>query len=192
MPRKYSYKPKAVRIKLTRLKLVAFVCVVTLVCILFLYRESIRSLMPLTEINYFGVELKFRTDLRKANQIVVYPNEKALVDLLMDPSIRKVSIGFVNTTQNNLTAVEGFEISYKLKIAYLVNGYNVEIVGRELESYSERGKLREPLIILVPPVDANETSVRVSEFTVYVSGLTKKEFDLAADKLLIVVMGIKV
>jgi hypothetical protein len=107
------------------------------------------------------------------------------------PFVADLTIAFQNTSQNNLVGVEAYEIAYKMRTAYLALNRNINITPRLADS-TAYGTQENPVVFLVPPILANETSVRVTNFTVVISARTPKEFDLATDKFLMVAMGIKV
>jgi len=136
--------------------------------------------------------LQFRANLREASKVAVYPNESSIKSIFYNPAIKTVYICFKNTTQNSLVAVEAWEISYKLKTFYLLVGLPVDFKGQEVSSYSQEGNSTSPVIVLIPPVDANETAVRAGNYTVYISGKDMHSFDLATEKFLMVVLDIKV
>lgn len=191
MPR-YKYTPKKVKIKVTKLKIIAFLIAAISFCVVYLeYPAIYKTLVPIKQINYYGVPLVFRQDLKQASTIPVYPNENAL-KIFYDPKIKTIYIAFRNTTQNSLVEVEAYEISYKLKIFYLLAKHPITIKGINVTSYKINGNSTSPVIVLIPPVDANETAVKVSSYTIYIGGKNLHDFDLATEKFLMVVLGIKV
>lgn len=149
---------------------------------------------PLKEIVYRGEVVEFRNDLRKANEIPVYPNELAIREILFNNSPRKVTILFKPVENNSIYAVEAFEITYKLlRYAYPSYGFFPKFEGLNVTSYTGlEGSRSNPLIILVHPAYSNETSVRVEGYKIIISGTTEEEFDLATVRFLMAAMGIKV
>lgn len=148
---------------------------------------------PITVIDYFGNRLVFRQDLREANRIEVYPNEQALRELMDGSQIENITIAYRNTTDASYTTVESIEIAYKLRIGYLVQGYDFNISASEFNSLENiTGERANPIIALISPSMANETSVRVKDSVVYISGRNLKEFDLATIKFLITSLNITV
>jgi len=189
---KYKYTPKKVRIRLTKLKILAFVITVISFSIVYVeYPATYKLVMPIKNVNYYGIPLQFRADLKEASKVHVYPNQNSL-NIFHNHKIKTIYIAFKNTTQNSLVEVEAWEIAYKLKIFYLLAKHPVRIKGMNITNYKIQGNPTEPIIVLVPPVDANETAVRVNKYTVYISGKDLHGFDLATEKFLMVVLGIKV
>ena len=172
--------------------ILALLILIGFISIYFGYKIYLQHFAPIKSVNYHGIPLEFRTDLREANKIPVYPNEKAL-NIFYNPKIRKVYIVFRNTTQNSLVEVEAWEIAFKLKTFYNLLRWPVEIKGANVTSYSQaKGNSTYPVIVLIPPVDANSTYVNVSNYTVFISGTDLHHFDLATNKFLMTVLGIKV
>jgi len=181
-----------IKIKLTRERIIfAAIALLVFLAIYFAY-PTLYKLLPVTTVNYHGHLLQFRADLREASKVAVYPNESSIKSIFYNPAIKTVYICFRNTTQNSLVAVEAWEISYKLKTFYLLAGLPVDFKGQEVSSYSQEGNSTSPVIVLIPPVDANETAVRAGNYAVYISGKDMHGFDLATEKFLMVVLGIKV
>lgn len=152
-----------------------------------------RFFTPITSINYHGHLLLFRSDLKKAKKIPVYPSSEAVKEVMMQPTIKKITIFFQDTEDNSLTAVESYEITYILKTVYLVNGFSVDFSGELVDDFQNiKSSEENPGIVLIPPSLANETFVRIEGYKVIISGKDAKEFDLATDKFLMDVIGIKV
>jgi hypothetical protein len=192
----YKYVPKEVKIKLTKIKIIAFSIIalsLTILYISFPYLQKwYQSTQPITEINYFGVPMKFREDIRLAKNIEVYPNETYLKSIFRSIEIKGITIGILNfTNETNIIGVEAVEITFKLSSFYSLASLPVAIKGKEIGSlYEISGNSTNPVIIIIPPVIANETFVRVENYTVFISGKTLKDLDLATIKFIAVVLGI--
>ena len=192
----YKYIPKEVKIKLTKMKIVAFAIIPIASTILYIFlpylKDWYQSTKPLTEINYFGVPMKFREDIRLARDIVVYPNETYVKSIFRNSNIKGITIGILNyTNETNLIGVEAVEITFKLSTFYSLIPMKVAIKGKEIGSlYEIEGNATNPLIIIIPPSIANETSVRAENYTVFIFGKSLKELDLATIKFITVVLGI--
>jgi len=192
----YRYKPKEVRIKLTKMKLIIFAIVVIITTILYstfpYLQEWYKSTQPITEINYFGVPMKFREDIRLSKNIIVYPNETYIKTIFRSKNVSSITIGILNfTNETNIIGVEAVEITLKLSSFYSLASMRVAIKGKEIGSIDEiDGSPVNPVIIIIPPSVSNETSVRVKNYTVLISGKTMKELDLATIRFISIVLGI--
>ncbi|TAL46732.1 hypothetical protein EPN87_04470 [archaeon] len=172
-------------------KRIAFSITIIIIAIAFyfFYPYIVYQLSPITSYDYYGTHLDFRSDLKEAQKVAVYPDESMIVSTVFAPFMTNLTISFQNTSQNNLVGVEAYEVAYKMKTAYIALNRNINITSH---LGAVQGSESNPVVILVPPMLANETSVRVSGFTITISGKTQREFDLATDKFLMVAMGIKV
>lgn len=148
---------------------------------------------PIKRYNFYGNQLEFRDDLRYAQNISIYPNEESILYAIWDPEILNVTIAFTDTPDNQIVAVNAFEIAYKLRIAYLTFNWDVPINGMEVESFENLTGDRQHLIIaLVPPYLTNETGVEMRDSVIYVKGKTYEDFDRATIKFLMAAMNITV
>jgi len=138
--------------------------------------------------------MEFREDLRLAKNIQVYPNESYLKQVFWRRDIERISLAILNSTnQTNLIGVEAYEITFKLTAFYSLNKVPIEIKGKEVSNiYELKGNSTNPVIIIIPPSLANETLVRAENYTVYISGKSLKDLDLATVKFLMVILGIEV
>jgi hypothetical protein len=192
----YKYVPKEVKIKLTKMKIIAFAIAAIVLTFLYVYypylQKWYQSTQPLTEINYFGVPMKFREDIRLAKNIEVYPNETYLKSIFRSREIKGITIGVLNfTNETNIIGVEAVEITFKLSSFYSISGLPVAIKGKEIGSlYEISGNSTNPVIIIIPPSIANETLVKAENYTVFISGKTLKDLDLATIKFIAIVLGI--
>ncbi|MCD6476866.1 MAG: hypothetical protein J7K26_01715 [Candidatus Aenigmarchaeota archaeon] len=158
---------------------------------------------PVTKYEFAGKTLNFRADLREAEKINVYPDEQTLWNMLMGPYVRIIHIGFYpNDTENPYYTVAAYELSYKLQ--YINDVYwgpnQVEIKPMILNSTKDLMLANEvePIILMLGPSKANETSIRIDNYLITVSGKdfseidrTYTDLDLAVDKLLLVLMKTK-
>jgi len=155
---------------------------------------------PIKTWDYRGMTLTFRTDLRKADKVPVYPGETEIYLDTMHPLVKNVTIAFKDVGEYGYYATEAFEITYKMKLAYIhlvgsesgsaaeTPTFNVEVV----EEYANLpGKIQNPIIALVHPAYANETAVRNEGHVTYISGKSYEELDLATTKFLMIVLGIE-
>ncbi|MEM5815285.1 MAG: hypothetical protein QXD89_02245 [Candidatus Aenigmatarchaeota archaeon] len=194
----YKYKPKEVRIKVTKQRLLIFSVIILLFFILVAFYPNIvswySSFQPLKEISYFNIQMKFREDLKAAKNIAVYPDEDSIKKVFWRENIKGIFLGILNSTnQTNFIGVEAYEITFKLSSFYTLNGLSIEIKGREIARIDElKGNYTHPVILIIPPVIANETAVRLQNYTVYVSGKSLKELDLSTIKFLMIVLNINV
>jgi hypothetical protein len=95
------------------------------------------------------------------------------------------------TNETNVIGVEAVEITFKLSSFYSIAALPVVIKGKEIGSFYEiSGNSTHPVIIIIPPAIANETLVRAENYTVFISGKTLKDLDLATIKFISVVLGI--
>lgn len=181
-----------VEVKISTRRIVFAMAVVAIaIAFYFSYPYIAYHLFPITKYNYYGTELVFRSDLKEAQKISVFPNDNAILQTVANPLVTNLTIAFQNTPQNDLVGVEAYGIAYKMRTAYLIANRDININSYVANS-TIYGSADNPAIILIPPVLANETSIRVSNFTIIISAKTLKEFDLATDKFLMVAMGIKV
>ena len=157
---------------------------------------------PITSWDYGGRVLHFRADLREADKVPVYPGEMQVYLDTMHPLAKNVTIVYKDTGDDEYYSVEAFEITYKMKIAYM------NLVGTDIEGKTSKvptfnaeavdqyanlpGKIQNPIIALVHPVYANETAVRNEGHVTYISGETFEQLDLATVKFLMIVLGIDI
>jgi len=185
--------------RLRNIKIFLIALVAVIICINY-YNTNIR---PITIWNYRGNDIGFRADLRKANKVPVYPGETQVYLDTMHPLVKNITIAYkdVEDSERGYYGVEAYEITYKMMIAYSylvgtdsagqseIPTFNVETV----EQYAHLpGKIQNPIIALVHPVYANETSVRNEGHVTYISGETYEDFDLATVKFLMTIMGIDI
>lgn len=190
-------KRNYVKIRLTKERLIALsVFILTSIAIILLYPHLYslyKSTQPIKKIVYFNVPMEFREDLRLAKNISVIPNEDSIRRIFWNRGLKKITIAVLNSTnQTSLIGVEAYEITFKLTTFYTIKRMNVEIKGREIsEVYEISGDSSNPVIVIIPPELANETSVRVEDYNVYISGKSLKELDLATIKFIMIVLHLE-
>lgn len=191
-----------VSIKFTK-NVVIFVSIAVLIaCVVLAYIFLVPK--PITSWNYNGQLVRFRNDLRKADEIPVYPSNIHVKEDLIHPLVENVTIVFKDAgrEENGYYIVEEFEIVTKMTLAYrnMINSYaglteedmpTFNAVPVENYSYLP-GMIENPIIALVHPKYANETSVRNEGHVTYISGKNYEQFDLATIKFLMVILGIKI
>ena len=68
---------------------------------------------------YAGDTRHFRANLFEANKTIVYPNEDAIKNVLLNPNVHKISIAYIpNDTENANYLASSFEITNKLGLVY--------------------------------------------------------------------------
>jgi len=157
---------------------------------------------PIKTWDYRGMTLTFRTDLRKADKVPVYPGETEVYLDTMHPLAKNVTIAFKDAGEGEYGyyATEAFEITYKMKLAYIhlvgsEEGSTSKVPNFDVEAVKEYanlpGKIQNPIIALVHPIYANETAVRNEGHVTYISGKSYEDLDLATTKFLMIVLGIE-
>ena len=148
---------------------------------------------PMTRYNFQGVDLSFRDDLILSKNISVYPDEDAILNAIWSPEIQNITIAYMNTSDNQLAAVNAFEITYKLSVGYRQFSWFINFNGKEVESFKNLNGSNENLVIaLVPPSLATDTSVEFDDHVVYIKGKTPQEFDRATIKFIMSALNITV
>lgn len=153
---------------------------------------------PKTQLDFAGQTLNFRADLDEARNIVVYPNETMLRDILLGPHTVATYIAYYpNDAENSYYLAAAYELAYKLTI---INKYYwgspIRIETLALNSSDELfATEEEPVILLLGPSKTNETSIKIDNYLITASGKdfsevdrTYTDLDLAADKILLVLM----
>jgi len=165
----------------------------------------VRFFEPITVIDYKGVTVAFRADLREAAKVPVYPGESEIYRDIMHQLAKNVTIVFKDAGEsgNPYYIVEEVELINKMRLAYMlafgtqtdtgefVPGDVPTFDAHEVDSYENLpGKIQNPIIALVHPIYANETSVRNEGHVTLISGRNLKELDLATDRFLMIALGI--
>ncbi len=187
-----------IKIKLSKRNVTLVVALLAITGFLFYYVFFYPK--PIKTWNYGGMVLNFRSDLRKADKVPVYPGETQVYLDTMHTLVDNVTIVYKDVGEYGYYATEAFEITYKMKIAY-TNLLGTDIEGKTpniptfnaeaVDQYAYLpGKIQNPIIALVHPIYANETAVRNEGHVTYISGETFDDLDLATTKFLMVVLGI--
>ncbi|MBI2547645.1 MAG: hypothetical protein HYW23_04370 [Candidatus Aenigmarchaeota archaeon] len=143
--------------------------------------------------NFYGTQIAFRDDLRNAKNISVYPDDKAIQAAVWNPDLKNITIAFVNSSDNNLMAVDSFEITYKMSIAYNKFDWFINFNGKEVGSFGNLTGTKDNLVIaLVPPSIANETKVEMKDNVIYIKGKTPVDFDRATIRFIMSALNITV
>ncbi len=155
---------------------------------------------PVYDFDYGGVPLKFRADLIEASKIPVYPSEGIVYYEMRGGIAKNATIVFLPVEgENSIYSAEGFEISYKLGLLSKLIDKPLTIDAKNISSYQNLpGKIQHPIIALVHPKFANETSIRLEGHVIYISGLPSndpanpyKNLDLATVKFIMLILGIE-
>jgi len=193
-----------VKLKVTKTRIMLLVTLAAIVALIYLLNMYWPK--PITTWNYNGNMLTFRDDLREAQKVKVSPDDATISNVFASIAVRNITIVYTESQDMGYITVEAGELTYKLLTAYLEAGFSrynktmsfipmgfIEISSGMVDSYENlRGTADNPLIALVPPSAADETSVKLKDHVIYVEGKTLKDFDLATIKLLMIVMDIKV
>jgi hypothetical protein len=152
---------------------------------------------PITAVNFYGVILNFRADLREASKIPVYPSEDVVNTQIMNPLVKNITIAFKPSSpqENSYYAVEAYEIAKTLYYGYRTLEYDIpNFTTMNVSSYDNlAGKIQNPIIALVAPTYSNETSVVVDPgHIIFIKAKNSKDFDLATVKFLMSALRIKV
>jgi len=189
------------KIKITRRRIIFLVLLILSILLIATIFPNIP--WPVYSVNYYGATMGFRANLRDAKNVPVYPNEEIVYREIMNPLVENITIAFKPGTEqeNAYDAVETFEIVNKLAIAFSKTlGYIPSFNVINVTSYDGlQGKIRNPIITLVNPNYSNETSVRLDDHVIFITGKNStdskeqlKNFDLAVIKFLMVALEIRI
>lgn len=189
------------RISIERKHIFVFLLVVIAVAatmLIYKFHES----KPLTTYTYyvydnygnrFGIPMAFRADLRKANNVSIYPDISSIYNIIWNPGNRNIIIAFANSSDNGLVAADAFEITYKLGVVFGVYNITMNFTANVISSYDNiTANESYPVIALIPPSMTNSTSVLAINNVIYIQGNTTEGFDLATIKFLMSALDIKV
>jgi len=179
-----------IKVKITRLIVVLSGTLLISTSLVFYFAHR-----PLYVWNYKGETLQFRADLRQADKVPAYPNESAVYQLIWKPNIEEIQILFQSDIDTSLIAVEAFEITYKLKVAYLKVHRDVKISAKEISSFgniSERLSPHSLGLVLIPPTLATTTAISMEDNVILIQGKTTEDFDLAVVKFLMILLEVKI
>jgi hypothetical protein len=135
----------------------------------------------LNSIKIDGNEYLFNTNLYEVVKIPSENNEK--IKNLLDEN-KKICISFDNSseTDNAIFGVVSFNLVYKLTKYYYTKG--------ELKKFEICNET--PLIELRGPnTGAKENSLRFDGEKIIIQGMNKKEIEMAADKLILIVFDVR-
>jgi hypothetical protein len=179
--------------KLDRMQVLGILLAAAVVVAAALSYNVLFSDKPVTRYTFQGVELSFRDDLRLAKNISLTPSEEAILYTVWNPDIQSINIVYMNTTDNQFTAVNAFEVAFKLNVAYGQFSWFVDFKGEEVKSFDNLNASDENLVvIMVPPSLADETGVELERNIVYIKGKTRQEYDLATIKFIMAALNITV
>lgn len=148
---------------------------------------------PITQYNFQGVTLSFRDDLRLAQNISLIPDNEAILNTMWSKDIQNVNIVFRNVSDNQYTAINAFEIAFKMDIAYRQFDWFINFDTMEVESFENLTGTPENIsVVLIPPSIADKTQVELKDNVVYIQGKTPKELDLATIKFIMSALNITV
>ena len=152
---------------------------------------------PVYTIFLEGVPFSFRSDVRKALDVEVFPREEILYDLFSNYKIRNVTILFKPGTPetNALYQLQTIEIVYKLtrydNLMRSIFRPKMHFNAEPIDTYDNITREDTILkIILLPPEFSNQTRVTGGGNRIWVYGKTDKGFDLAVMKAMLSVMNV--
>ncbi len=147
---------------------------------------------------YNNVSFNFRDDVNEAEKIGFEIVETNLEDFKRDFYFHendKIYIVHKLGTEetNSLNAVEALELT--IKLTYWLERLPIwyrpkDYIPEEIDSYQNITN-HSPFynIVLIPPEFANSTYVKIENKNIFISGKTKKDFDLATMKFLLSMIG---
>jgi len=170
-------KEEKVKVKLTRNKIIVLSILILALIVWYIYNNYVPK--PIYSIDYQGVTLNFRVDLREAMKIPVDPGSNQVAATIGNIWVKNVTIVYKPTgdpDKDKYYSLEAFEIANKLKLGMLANGINdVGIDAKPLSDFNRTdyvllpGLIQHPLIAIIPPFYANQTRVYVAtEHVVYI------------------------
>jgi hypothetical protein len=215
-----SKQKDSVNLKITKSQIVVFLGLTGMVAagvLAYVYYQD--KLAPVTVVGFNGETLGFRVDLRQADKVEVRPDEATLINqmvragrqidaqgnVIFRKPLRNITIVFKSTISNDTSkpntmgwyTVQVTEIIKKMTALYHGKlGTPVSFQVKEVSSYEGlKGSNTAPIVALVHPDLADGTYVSVdpdNDVVIISGGDSLKDFDLATEKFLMVVMGIKV
>jgi hypothetical protein len=181
-----------VLIKITEKKVLFSLVLVISILLVTYYLVNIPK--PIYSWNYHGNMIGFRADLKEAKKVPVYPFEAALYNEINSQLIQNITFLFkpADESENPYYILQEIEIVQKLTLLFKRIQISPGFDANKTESYENIfGKIQNPIIVLVHPRYANETSVTVTpNHVIYIQGKSNKEFDMATTKFLMTAMGI--
>lgn len=194
---KTDEKPKKKDNKIMYLAIALIVIIITVLLVL----SNPNIMLSSYQKYYAGGVRNFRANLDIATDVPVLPNEKALLDVLLNPDVYQINIAFFpNETENSFYFATSFEISNKLTIIYS-NIIGSQITPFETEDGSTCIMFQpsraikcfrslpinstddllptpiEPVILLLGPSQSNKTAVTVERSLITLEGESFEEID---------------
>lgn len=202
--KKHSEKNKSRNILLEKkgiIVILAIAIIALLSYMLYTYSPQTNN----TEYHYataLGQVWAFRADLREAEKVEVKPTEDAIYFELFsigeDPFIDNITIAFKDAglNENGYYILQIQEIVTKMKIIYdLVYSGEKTITFDSLtvDSYDNLpGKIKNPIIAIVHPKFANETSIILEDnHAIILNAKSYQDMDLVATKLLMIALKLE-
>lgn len=153
---------------------------------------------PITSVGYNNVILQFGVNLRDARNVPVYPNANAVANVINVSRINGVTFVLQNTSDDYSSKVEAVEIVLKLSTAYNIfdtnfydpNSNHEPLIVKSFDNLN--ATQRNPYIVLVPPSISDGNYVKVVGNSVFISGKTQHDFDLATAKFILSSIGISI
>jgi len=189
------------KVKITRQRIIVLVSSIVIILLAAAIYPHIP--LPIYSVDYYGTTVKFRIDLRDVKEVPVYPSEEAVYNEVMNQPIQNITLAYkvASEEENGLYAIETYEIVNKLATAFIRRfGYTPNFTAVNVTSYEGlTGTTENLVIVLVHPTYSNETSVRLENHLIFISGKNSttltgqlRNFDLATVKFLMTVLEIKI
>lgn len=162
----------------------AFLASVFLILIIIIFSLSFfanTNSKELKKITIEGVPYEFNTNLYEVIRVPADSEDK--IKSIFERSY-KICIKFDNSSEedNPIFFVSSFNIVYKTIRYYTSRG-----IEKKIEVCEEEPKIE----LKGPNTGASETSIRLINNTILVQGTTPKNLEMAADKLILIIFGIK-
>ncbi|MBU5688823.1 MAG: hypothetical protein KQA41_01175 [Candidatus Aenigmarchaeota archaeon] len=172
----------------TFLTTLIFLLILSVVILLII--QIIINLKPVKYVKYKNIVFGFRDDVKKAEKINVYPNEKILGQQFWDYKIQNITIFFKpDDNYNKYYQLAAFELTYKISQMYMTlrpliieKNFSAQSIDNFDNITREEGVLK---IILIPPEQSNETIIKVSSNRVYIYWENPRDLDLAVMKTIL-------
>ncbi|MCS7106303.1 MAG: hypothetical protein NZ942_03235 [Candidatus Aenigmarchaeota archaeon] len=184
-----------IKLKISKSRLILIFIICALLIISFNTFKNQELKKPITSWYYDGYLLEFRSDLREAQKVKVYPSEEAVYQQLFNPKVKNITIAFKSAgeRENPYYIIEEMEIIQKLYVAYKKRNIKLNFNGLEVENYERLyGKEENPIIALVHPVFSNETLIELKNHVIFLKAKNYHDFDLVAIKLIMIGLNITV
>ena len=172
-----------------------FLLVLSAVVLLFLGFFIYSTILPkpILSVSLNGNTVLFRDDLKEASKIPIYPDEQSVAKFFSNPNVTNITFAFKPFQgENGLDLLEESEIIFKTTLLYSQFGYQPSYKAVPVRTYDQVNSTSSaPTIVLVSPKFANETSVRLENNTLFISGTNQRNFDIATIKFMMTILGIK-